>query len=160
MKRLSFTLGIIFFLFIAATSRSRYSLVFCIKVALGLDLVHSKHRSRENSVMNKIPAFKSAQQKRHSLKMILSDLGCAENFQKTQRKNPIEFTSASKKEPLRRLFLVNFPNIFQKTLFYKSLTIFINLKKMIENYYIVTRSNAIKGHLHFIYNVTNGDFTE
>ena len=31
---------------------------------------------------------------------------------------------------------------------------------MIENYYIVTRSNTIKGHLHFIYNVTNGDFTE
>ena len=37
----------IFIFYIAATSRSRYSLVFCIKVVLGLDLVHSKHRNTE-----------------------------------------------------------------------------------------------------------------
>ena len=70
----SFTLGAlaIFIYYIAATSRGRYSLVFCIKVVLRLDFVHSKHRN--NSAINKIPAFKSALQKRHSLKNILSDL--------------------------------------------------------------------------------------
>ena len=49
MKMLSFTLGawVIFIFYIAAISRSRYSLMFCIKVVLGLDLVHSKHRNTE-----------------------------------------------------------------------------------------------------------------
>ena len=32
--------------------------------------------------------------------------------------------------------------------------------KIIDNYYFVMRSNAIKGHLHLTYTVTKGDFTE
>ena len=43
MKMLNFTLGTVFIFYIAATSRSRCSLVFCIKVVLRLDLVHSKY---------------------------------------------------------------------------------------------------------------------
>ena len=38
---------VIFIFYIAAISRSRYSLMFCIKVVLGLDLVHAKHRNTE-----------------------------------------------------------------------------------------------------------------
>ena len=46
-------------------------------------------------------------------------------YRLTHRKNPIDFTSASssKKGPLRSWFLVNFPNIFQNSFFYKSLLI-------------------------------------
>ena len=43
MKMLNFNLGTVFIFYIAATSRSRCSLVFCIKVVLRLDLVHSKY---------------------------------------------------------------------------------------------------------------------
>ena len=32
--------------------------------------------------------------------------------------------------------------------------------KIIDNYFIVKRGNVIKGHLHFINNVTKGDLTE
>ena len=49
MKMLSFTLGTIFIFYIEASSRRRYSLVFCIKVVLGLDLVHSKHKKIERN---------------------------------------------------------------------------------------------------------------
>ena len=80
---------------------------------------------RENSTMNKIPTLKSVQQNRRSLKMILSDPNCFENFRKTYRKNPTDFTSdsSSKWEPLHRWFLLNFPNRFQNSFFYTTLLI-------------------------------------
>ena len=76
-------------------------------------------------------------------------LGCSENFQKTQRKNSIEFISASKKEPLHRWFLVNFPKIFQNTFFYKNLEIIILL-----------REECYKGASSFYLQCSKGDFTE
>ena len=47
---LGFTLGTIFIFYIAATSRSRCSLVFCIKVVLRLDLVHSKYTGNSEKI--------------------------------------------------------------------------------------------------------------
>ena len=56
MKMLNFTLETVFIFYTAVTSRSRCSLVFCIKVVLGLYLVHSKDTgNRERIPMNKIP---------------------------------------------------------------------------------------------------------
>ena len=93
--------------------------IFCINVVLRLDLVHSKYAGNRK----KIQRWKKIQHKRRSLKTILSDLSCSKHFWKTHRKNPIDFTSASssKREPLHRWFLVNFPNRFKKNFFYKTL---------------------------------------
>ena len=46
----NFTLGTVFIFYIAATSRSRCSLVFCIKVVLRLDLVHSKYTGNSERI--------------------------------------------------------------------------------------------------------------
>ena len=52
MKTLDFTLGTVFIFYIAATSRSRCSLVFCNKVVLKLDLVHSKYTGNRERELN------------------------------------------------------------------------------------------------------------
>ena len=111
----------IFIFYIAATFRSRCSLmVFCIKVVLRLDLVHSKYIGNIERIWQWIKS------------LLLSQLGkqfylvyCSGNFWNTHRKNPIDFpsTSSSKKEPLLRGILVNFLNAFQNSFFYKSLLI-------------------------------------
>ena len=50
MKMLNFTLGSVFIFYIVPTSRGRYFLVFCIKVVLRLDLVHSKHTANREII--------------------------------------------------------------------------------------------------------------
>ena len=50
MKTLDFTLGTVFIFYVAATSRSRCSLVFCNKVVLKLDLVHSKYTGNRERI--------------------------------------------------------------------------------------------------------------
>ena len=47
---LNLVLGAVFIFYIAATSRSRCSLVFCIKAVLGLDLVHSKYSGNRERI--------------------------------------------------------------------------------------------------------------
>ena len=50
MKMLNFTLGTVFIFYIAATSRSRCYLMFCVKVVLGLDSVHSKYTENRERI--------------------------------------------------------------------------------------------------------------
>ena len=54
MKILNFTLGTVFVFNIAATCRSRCSLLFCIKVVLRLDLVHSKYTGNRERIWRSI----------------------------------------------------------------------------------------------------------
>ena len=133
---LNFTLATAFIFYIAATSWSSCSLVFCSKVVLRLALVHSKYTgNREITVISIRRWMKSLLlspppsspptvcRKRRSLKTILSNLNCSENFWKIHRKKSMAFTSASnsKKDSPYRCFLGNFPNIFQNSYFYKAL---------------------------------------
>ena len=102
MKMLNFTLATAFIFYIAATSWSSCSLVFCSKVVLRLALVHSKYTgNREITVISIRRWMKSLLlsfpptvcQKRRSLKMILSNLSCSEKLRKIHRKKSMAFTS-------------------------------------------------------------------
>ena len=50
MKMLNFALGTVFISYVASTSRSRCSLVFCIKVVLKPDFVHPKYTGNRERI--------------------------------------------------------------------------------------------------------------
>ena len=124
MNLLNLTLATAFIFYIAATSWSGYFLMLCSKVVLRLALVHSKYtgnteitaisiRRWMKYLLLNFPA--TLCWKHRSLKTILSNLSCSENFREIYRKKSMAFTSASnskKNPPDRCCFLGSFPKTF------------------------------------------------
>ena len=118
--------------------------MFCITVVFGQDLVYSKHRNTERIGGSiKSPLLSHLGRNVTFLKNILSDLGCSENFQKTHRKNRIDFTSASKKRISAQVISCEFSKHFSEHPLSQNFGIIYKFGKIIDNCSIVMRSNAI-----------------